>query len=832
MNTLKNLAFYNPSILNDDDFIGSFAARKELAGRLLARLKEIKLDGLASHYLILGQRGMGKTSLLRWLSLGVRDDKELAGRFIPLSFREEQYNVNSLHVLWLNCLDALGDWYEKSGFQNKAAELDRKIAQLVKDDPIKDKDGETAIELFLACCKTEGKRPLLLLDNLDLIINGIGKEQDWSFRRELQKPGGIVVVGASVAYLEATADSKAAFYDFFQIILLEPLSRTELLSCLEYLARQRGDAGKNVIKILSQEPERIHTLYDLTGGNPRTLALLCALLEFNTADDVMGDLEHLLDQVTVLYKARVEDQAPQARVVLDALALNWNPATAADLAKDTGLETSAVSAQLDRLQKNGIIEKVSVSTTVRTAYQVSERFFNIWYLMRHAPRRTRNRLRWLTEFLRLFYVPSQLESHARSLLDGQQRNGEYLLAMSDAVTDGELRNKLSSRGCKELGLSEEEWKMPMVKETSEQKYRDIPDRLDTAFDLYKQGHYAKAVDQFLKENELTQKDGFSWNYFGFCLEKLNRYSEAETAYHKAIELDPKYAYSWNNLGRLLEKLNRYTEAEAAYRKATQLDSKDVFPWNAYSWSNLGCLLEKLNRYSEAETAYRKAIELDPKYVYSWNNLVRLLKNLNRYDETETAYRKMIELDPKNAMSHYCLGGLFQDCLGCYDEAEAAYRQALEINPEMIYSAGNLAYLLFRQQRNEEAEQYYQKSIEKFPLHGAALLSAYRSIALDNFGEAVKAFGQALDTNSPELFSDFECDLLRVLEFLKTKGYGERLLKWMDDDGYRDRFWPVYAAFDAYLHGEERLKDVNPEVRTAAKLLYDKLKIIRAPQCGN
>ena len=36
----------------------------------------------------------------------------------------------------------------------------------------------------------------------------------------------------------------------------------------------------------------------------------------------------------------------------------------------------------------------------------------------------------------------------------------------------------------------------------------------------------------------------------------------------------------------------------------------------------------------------------------------------------------------------------------------------------------------------------------------------------------------------------------------------------------DRYWPIRVAFDAYLHGEARLMDVNPEVRSAAKRIFD------------
>ena len=51
---------------------------------------------------------MGKTSLLRRIGMGVRDNPQLAAKLLPLSFREEQYNVHTLHAFWCNCLDALG----------------------------------------------------------------------------------------------------------------------------------------------------------------------------------------------------------------------------------------------------------------------------------------------------------------------------------------------------------------------------------------------------------------------------------------------------------------------------------------------------------------------------------------------------------------------------------------------------------------------------------------------------------------------------------------------------------------------------------------------------
>ncbi len=258
----------------------------------------------------------------------------------------------------------------------------------------------------------------------------------------------MVVVGASAAHLEAVVSHDQAFYEFFQVDLLERLTAEELASCLYLIARGRGEPGKRVTEVLDGSPECIKVLADLTGGNPRTLAMMYLVLEAPISVNVMAYLEKLLDQATPLYKARVEELAPQARVVFDALALEWNPATAATLALKAGLEVGVVSAQLDRLVKAGIAEKATLSSTNRAGYQVAERFFNIWYLMRHASRRQRNRLRWLTEFLRGFYSARQMSDIATGLLHepGGQRGQEQSfmgLAVAEAqrpfkVIDGDL----------------------------------------------------------------------------------------------------------------------------------------------------------------------------------------------------------------------------------------------------------------------------------------------------------------------------------------------------------------------------------------------------------
>lgn len=1006
MDGLLHLAFYNPSQLSDEDFLAGFVARTELLDKILRRLEEIPRRGAAQHRLLVGQRGMGKTSLLRRIALGVRERPELAEKLLPLTFREEQYNVHNLHILWCNCLDSLADWLESAGRKGESEALDREIAALGTKGP--DSAGEEAHRLFRRWTTSIGLRPLLLLDNVDIVFGALEKEE-WALRRVLQSKDGPVVIGASTTALEATARPEGAFYDFFQIDVLKKLGAEELRSCLYRLAEHRGESGKAVLEVLSREPERIRALFDLTGGNPRTLVMLYVILEDRDRGDVMRDLERLLDQATPLYKSRIEELAQQSRVVFDAVALAWDPITAALVADTTNLGVSAVSSHLDRLTKDGILEKVSLSTTPRASYQVAERFFGIWYLMRHGSRRIGARLRWLTELLVRIYSPTERHQLAKRLFRDGPRDPDWYpelcVAFSGAVESKDLRRLLfheAFRSSEALLASTADLRSKLDVEllppstadgwAEEARLFDLaadnPDRAEESLrkaieldpgksrlwvvlgrlvsrnpkrlqeaevalrkaieidprssaarvdlgillaDPLHRSDEAEAV--FRKAIEIDPKFSYAWVNLGILLaNRHNRFDEAEAAFRKAIEIDPVFAAAWRSLGILLaNRLYRFDEAETAYRKAIEIDPNFSNAWlnlgillanrphrldeaeTAYrkvieidpkfsnAWLNLGILLanrphrldeaeaafrkaieidprasapwhelghllaHQLGRHDEAETAYRKAIEIDPDSAAAWGLMGFLLANrLDRCDEAETAYRKAIELDPKSSALWSLLGRLLFARLGRLDEAEVAFRRAIEIDPlgdlawdslgslqadylenlgeaeaayrtahsaspKEYFPLGNLAFLLLAQpERTKDGEQAFREAIEHAPPVGAELLRCFRALVLGEFQEATEQLLAALAPTESELFTAFRDDLFRVLRMAAARGYAEELLDWFVRSGMRDRYWPLFVAFDAFVHGEQRLGDVNPEVRGAATELYRQITAMRTP----
>ena len=115
---------------------------------------------------------------------------------------------------------------------------------------------------------------------------------------------------------------------------------------------------------------------------------------------------------------------------MSTLATIWEPATSARICDRARLENKQVSAQLDRLKKAGIIEEVTVDSEKRTGpiaegrspkerggYQLTERFFNIWFLMRQATRRDKNSLIFLTRLIECIHTPDERDALARELLE-------------------------------------------------------------------------------------------------------------------------------------------------------------------------------------------------------------------------------------------------------------------------------------------------------------------------------------------------------------------------------------------------------------------------------
>lgn len=439
------MRFYNnPHLLARQELIDTFVARKPLLDELIDGLRR----GGNQHHLLIGNRGSGKTTLLLRLATAIEDDPKLTKKAIPLRFPEEQYNVSRVSDFWMNAVDALADALERQGDH---AEAKRVEASLAAVDPLEEVErAAQALAVLEGWARRSKRLIVLLVDNFDLILERL-VDSLWAVRETLSAENRLVVIGASSRFIDEAIDYKSPFYDFFHVHELGPLSEDDARRVVLSLADR--DHTPRVADVVARDPGRFKALYVLTGGTPRTLALLHTVLAAEHQDRVERDLESLLDQLTPYYKARFDDLPPQMQVIVDKVALHWHPITAAECQTATGFDVNTVSAQLSRLVKNGVLTKVALPGVSRLGFQVSERFFNIWYLMR-ASRRLRRRLAWFVEFLRIFYGEEDLRQRAEALLrtatPEQRAQPAQLLAFASAVADDRLRRRLELRAVSAL----------------------------------------------------------------------------------------------------------------------------------------------------------------------------------------------------------------------------------------------------------------------------------------------------------------------------------------------------------------------------------------------
>ena len=133
-------------------------------------------------------------------------------------------------------------------------------------------------------------------------------------------------------------------------------------------------------------------------GGPRRAAATMRATAQGAGQLAVEDFERLMDNTTPYYKARFEDLSEQAQVVMHALAVRrlGNGSglrfghTAAEIGSHAGLATGTVSAQMDVLEREGLVEKSAAHG--RTQYRIAEQLFRLWLQMRSNRRIRQNGL--------------------------------------------------------------------------------------------------------------------------------------------------------------------------------------------------------------------------------------------------------------------------------------------------------------------------------------------------------------------------------------------------------------------------------------------------------
>jgi DNA-binding MarR family transcriptional regulator len=416
---------YNPQRFSGRQLLDEFIDRDRHLQNILEIVRQNTADRPQQHVILIGARGMGKTTLLCALRHSVEQDAGLAAQWLPIQLAEEQNNFGDLADFWLECLTIL----------ELACRIFPSVAEQLRLDNAPQLATRAQTE-FYRLLDTTGKRALLLVDNIQDVLADINDGLALHQLRALwMTDPRMTVIGAAPSMFGEISEMDQAFHDFFRLFYLDRLNRNDFEQYLRQYAQLHGD--QQVLDVITNKPERMEALRIMSGGNFRLIKLGYQVLRED--GDLYQDLEKLLDNVTPFFRDIIKNfRAKEARRTFDAIARHWDPVSVDDIRRDLRQPSNYVSAQINRLVKEGFVEVVSGDKVKR--YQLSERLYNLYYLWR-IDRDGRKRLRWIIPFMQAFYCRKDFIHWSRKLEkelsasiseDKRQQKLQHLNALCEA----------------------------------------------------------------------------------------------------------------------------------------------------------------------------------------------------------------------------------------------------------------------------------------------------------------------------------------------------------------------------------------------------------------
>jgi tetratricopeptide (TPR) repeat protein len=660
---------YNPSFLSEAQLIENFVVRHTDLDLIIRIIKENN-TGSNQHVLVIGPRGSGKTTLVHRIAAEIKQNTDLNERWYPLIFSEESYEVVSVGEFWLEALFHLSEQMKDENLKNTYLEL--------KSETDDHRLAERALGQLLDFADNKKKRILLCVENLNMLLGDlVNTDEAWKIRHTLMNEPRLMLLATATNRFEQIENSSQAMFEMFKLQELKSLNDDECNRIWELITGEKLPG------------ERIKPIRILTGGNPRLLTIIAKFGAHRSFRQLLDDLVDLIDDHTDYFKSHMDNLPSIERKVYLALAGLWDASTARDIARAARLDINKTSSLLTRLIGRGAVIVEEQRKKIKW-YAVSERMYNIYYLMRRRGKPS-DRVKATVKFMVSMYDP---ESTAKLIADeacslSPEFCLDHYLAYEETIKETpspQLLEKILSTTPKSFFdspyLSETLKNIVANKKMSNnEKVNDREDvDLKEAKKLIQQGTtyinkenlgqvvniYDEVIKKFSDKEDMELREYVAMAMYNkaIALGKLNR-SEAEiVAYDKFIEhftdtkeadISEHVAMAMNNKAVTFEKLNRFEEAIIVYNEViarfADAEEKGIRVQVTMAMNNKAIIFEKLNRSEEAIIVYNEVIarfadaeekEIHEQIAITMLNKAVILSKLNRFNEAIVGYDEVIK----------------------------------------------------------------------------------------------------------------------------------------------------------------------------------------------
>lgn len=201
----QRLMKYNPAFLSTDELVKSFVVR--LADlELVVETVRHNTGESNNHVLIIGPRGVGKTTLVLRAVAEVRRDTALSQRWCPIVFGEDSYEACSPGEFWLEALFHLAESTKLERWRRTYLEL--------RSEQDETRLRQRALAQLMDFADEQGKRMLLVVENLNVILGQqIAGEDAWVLRHALMNEPRLMLLATATSRFEEIENAGKAMYD-------------------------------------------------------------------------------------------------------------------------------------------------------------------------------------------------------------------------------------------------------------------------------------------------------------------------------------------------------------------------------------------------------------------------------------------------------------------------------------------------------------------------------------------------------------------------------------------------------------------------------------------
>jgi len=385
---------YQAANVSYEETIKNFVVRKLEFEKVITDIRTSDKNSSFQHYVFIGRRGSGKSTLLRRIEAEIKTDKKLNKNLECVNLSEEQSGIYKFYDLWdyvIRDLNSKGYQIEEVDFRDYKENLKAYTKKL-------------HAQIITAIKSKKKQRLILLIDNIDRILKNLKDDADL-FRELLMNYLDIRIIGGSTYMHEQFWKYDKAFYQFFKIINLGPLTNPEIKAQLKHWSTVKNLPA--IEEIIEKHPGKIESIRMLTDGTPRTMLIFVDMILNQPSLKGYDYLKNIVDSATPIYQERLAIFSPAQRKVITELAFLWEAVNVETLVSKCKLESKTISALLNQLYKLNYVVKIN-STTKNHIYRIEERFFNLWLIITQGGPQQRQEAKFLSSFLENWYDNKEL----------------------------------------------------------------------------------------------------------------------------------------------------------------------------------------------------------------------------------------------------------------------------------------------------------------------------------------------------------------------------------------------------------------------------------------